>query len=107
MFIETKKFTVKKGYAENIINKFSRKRNENSTNERKKPQGLIDVTIMQKLRKEEHEEVVVMFRWESQQDHRNFKLSDAHKAGHKNKGEKPDFIINVSVDMYDVKHINM
>ena len=52
MFIETKKFTVKKGYAENIINKFSRPRNEDSTNERKKPQGLVDVTIMQKLRKE-------------------------------------------------------
>ncbi len=104
MFIETKKFTVKKGYAENIINKFSRK---NATTERKKPQGLIDVTIMQKLRKEENEEVIVMFRWESQEDHKNFKLSDAHKEGHKNKGEKPDFIINVSVDMYDVKHINM
>ncbi len=107
MFIETKKFTVKKGYAENIINKFSRPRNEDSTNERKKPQGLVDVTIMQKLRKEEHEEVIVMFRWESQEDHKNFKLSDAHKEGHKSKDEKPDFIINVSVDMYDVKHINM
>lgn len=107
MFIETKKFTVKKGYSENIINKFSRPRNEESTTERKKPQGLIDVTIMQKLRKEENEEVIVMFRWKSQEDHKNFKLSDAHKEGHKNKGEKPDFIINVSVDMYDVKHINM
>ena len=107
MFIETKTFTVKKGYAENIINKFSGSKEQDRNNERKKPKGLIDVTIMQKLRKEESEEVVVMFRWESQEEHRNFKLSDEHKAGHKNKGAKPEFIINVKIDMYDVKHINM
>ena len=107
MFIETKTFTVKKGYADNIINKFSRSKQSKNDNNRKKPEGLIDVTIMQKLRKEENEEVIVMFRWKSQEDHKNFKLSDAHKEGHKNKGEKPDFIINVSVNMYNVKHIDM
>lgn len=96
MFIETKRFTVKKGFADEIIKKFSGKKPG------QKMEGLVDFTLMKKLKSDETEEVMVEIRWENQEYFTAFKRSDAHKAGHANKPkEKPDFIVDVKVDLYN------
>ncbi|HAX73769.1 MAG TPA: antibiotic biosynthesis monooxygenase [Firmicutes bacterium] len=100
MFIEMKRFTVKRGNAEKIIEKFSGK-GKAATME-----GFIDFSIMKRLRKDETEEVLIQIRWEDQESFTKWKRSDAHKAGHANRPkERPDFIVDVSVDMYEVETI--
>lgn len=96
MFIETKRFIVKKGFSDEIIKKFSR------NGSARKMDGLVDFTIMKKLKSDETEEVMVEIRWENQEYFTNWKKSDAHKAGHANRGkERPDFIVDVKMDLYN------
>lgn len=51
------------------------------------------------------EEVIVVIRWESEDAWKAWEKSPEHIAGHRNnKGkERPEFIINVDVAMYEVK----
>ncbi|WP_282936562.1 antibiotic biosynthesis monooxygenase [Paenibacillus sp. RC67] len=70
--------------------------------------GLIDRTVMVNRKKQEDvEEVIVMIRWESVEDWKNWEKSDVHIQGHRqNNGKpKPDYIISTTVNMYEVKAV--
>lgn len=96
MFIEMKKFTVKKGFSDEIIKKFSEKKPVG------KIDGVVDFTIMKKLKSDETEEVIIEMRWENQEYFTNWKKSPAHKAGHANRvKEKPEFIVDVKMELYN------
>ncbi|MGL5314352.1 MAG: antibiotic biosynthesis monooxygenase [Peptostreptococcaceae bacterium] len=96
MFIETKRFTVKKGFSDEIVKKFSKKDPD------KKIDGVVDFTIMKKLKSDETEEVMVEIRWENQEYFTNWKKSPDHKAGHANRPkERPEFILDVKMDLYN------
>lgn len=98
MFVEVKTITVKKGFSEKVINRFSK------NSKVQEMEGFIDFTIMKKLRKEDTEELVIQIRWENQECFTNWKKSDTHKQMHSNKPkEKPEHIVNMSVDMYNVE----
>ncbi|MGM7634299.1 antibiotic biosynthesis monooxygenase family protein [Bacillus sp. Hm123] len=99
MFIETKTFTVKEGTSDLVV--------QNYTGEGiiEKFDGFIDLSVLVKKVRRGDEEVIVMIRWESEQDWKNWETSEEHLAGHRaSRGKpKPDHIINVTHGVYDVK----
>lgn len=68
-------------------------------------EGLIDRTVMVNRKKQDHGEVVVMIRWRSIEDWKNWEKSDIHVQGHREKRGKPapEYIISTTVNMYEVK----
>jgi len=71
-------------------------------------EGLIDkIFMVNRKKQEDQEEVVVMVRWRSVEDWKNWEKSDAHIQGHRqNHGKpKPEYIISTSVNMYEVKAV--
>lgn len=60
MFVQLRKMTVKEGYADKVIERFS------AEGIIEKQEGLIDVTVLEKNVRRGDEEVVVMIRWESE-----------------------------------------
>ncbi|ASZ63571.1 heme-degrading oxygenase HmoA [Bacillus subtilis] len=101
MFVQLRKMTVKEGYADKVIERFS------AEGIIEKQEGLIDVTVLEKNVRRGDEEVVVMIRWESEDHWKQWEKSDAHIAGHKaNKGKpKPDYLISTEVSMYHVRAV--
>ncbi|MFC0211527.1 antibiotic biosynthesis monooxygenase [Paenibacillus chartarius] len=102
MFIQTRTIVVKKGNAEQVVERFSQ------PGPMDEMEGLIDKTVMVNRKKQEdEEEVVVMIRWRSVEDWKNWEKSDAHIQGHRqNHGKpKPEFVISTTVNMYEVKSI--
>ncbi|MEO3946385.1 antibiotic biosynthesis monooxygenase [Gorillibacterium sp. CAU 1737] len=101
MMIQTRTVTVKAGYAEKVIERFSGSMAVDGM------EGLIDRTILVNRKKKDEEEVVMMIRWESIEAWKNWEKSDVHIQGHREKKEKPadDSILSVSVHMYDAVKI--
>jgi len=102
MFIQTRTTVVQKGKADLVLERFMKESPMDSM------EGLIDKTIMVNRKKQEdQEEVVVMVRWRSVEDWKNWEKSDAHIQGHRNKQgkPKPEHVISVSVNTYEVKAI--
>lgn len=99
MFIETKVFTIKEGHSEKLLTKFSQGGKMSLS------EGFLEFSVLKRMRKGEHEEIMVMTRWEDQKSFTNWKNSDAHKAGHSGKHERPDFIVDVRMDTYTVEKI--
>lgn len=101
MFVQMRKMTVKEGYAEQVVERFSQPGLIDQQ------EGFVDSTVMVKKVPRGEEEVIVMIRWESEEAWKNWEKSDAHIAGHKaNMGKpKPDYLLNVEVSRYEVKAV--
>lgn len=102
MLVQIRKIVVTKGSADLVVERFSK---EGPID---KMPGLIDKTVMVNRKKQkDQEEVVIMIRWRSVEDWKNWEKSDAHIQGHReNRGKpKPDYIIDVEVNMYEVKAV--
>ncbi|HHT7131793.1 TPA: heme-degrading monooxygenase HmoA [Bacillus cereus] len=99
MFIETKKFTVKEGTSNIVVERFT------GEGIIEKFEGFIDLSVLVKKVRRGDEEVVVMIRWESEEAWKNWETSEEHLAGHRaGRGKpKPDHIINVDHAVYYVK----
>lgn len=96
MFIQIKRIAVKKGFADEVIKKFSTSTTVERIN------GFAGLTIMKNVKESDTEEIMVELRWKTQDDYKNWKSSDEHKSSHANiKNEKPEFIIDVKVDLYN------
>lgn len=72
-------------------------------------EGLIDFSVMVNKNQKEHEEVMILIRWESQEAWKNWEKSDVHIQGHRDKrGQaKPEYVISSSVNMFDVKTVKV
>jgi heme oxygenase (staphylobilin-producing) len=101
MLIQTRTIVVQPGNADKVIERFSGSRPMDGR------EGLIDVTLMVKKRTKDHEEVVVMIRWESEQAWKNWEKSPEHIEGHRQNHGKtpPEYVISTTVSMYEVKAI--
>ncbi|PZD96428.1 antibiotic biosynthesis monooxygenase [Paenibacillus sambharensis] len=101
MFVQTRSIVVEKGFADQVVERFS------SEGAIDAMEGLVDRTVMVNRSSKEQEEVLVMIRWESEEAWKNWEKSDAHIQGHRdNRGKpKPEFIISSSVNMYNVKTV--
>lgn len=102
MLIQLRTIVVERGNADQLVEKFSQPGHIDGK------EGLIDRTVMVSKRNKETEEVVVMIRWESEEAWKNWEKDPVHIAGHREKRgqEKPSYIIESSVKMYDVKKVN-
>lgn len=101
MFIQLRTMAVQKGYSEQVAARFTKDGPMDEMN------GLIDRTVMVNTRGREQDEVVVMIRWESQEDWKNWEKSDAHLQGHRDKKaqEPPAYMISTTVKMYEVQAV--
>ncbi|KGE20108.1 antibiotic biosynthesis monooxygenase [Paenibacillus wynnii] len=101
MLIQTRTIVVEKGNADQVVDRFTQKSPIDSM------EGLLDKTVMVNKRKQDHEEVVVMIRWESIEAWKNWEKSDVHIQGHReNKGKPtPEYVISSTVNMYEVKAV--
>ena len=100
MLIQTRTITVKKGTADLVVERFM------GDSPMDTMEGLIDRTVMVNRKKQEdQEEVVVMARWRSVEDWKNWEKSDVHIQGHRQSAgkPKPEYVLNVAVNMYEVK----
>lgn len=99
MFVQLRKTVVKEGYADQVVNRFSKE------GIIEKQDGFIDLTVMVKKVRRGVEEVVVMVRWESEEHWKAWEKSPEHIAGHKARlGQpKPDYIISTEGGLYEIK----
>lgn len=103
MFVQTKAFVVKEGFADAIINRFSQ------AGPVEKSPGFVDLSVMVKRARKGEEEVLVMIRWESEAAWKGWETSEAHLEGHrKSAGQsKPEYVISSSHGVYDVKVVKL
>ncbi|TRZ38368.1 antibiotic biosynthesis monooxygenase [Niallia circulans] len=101
MFVITRTMIVKEGTSDLVVNKFS----QGGIVEEQ--EGFVDVSVYVKKVRRGDEEVLLIFRWESEEAWKNWEKSPAHIEGHrKNIGKpKPDHIISVKVDKYELKAV--
>ncbi|NUU76857.1 antibiotic biosynthesis monooxygenase [Paenibacillus xylanilyticus] len=101
MLIQTRSMVIEKGNSEKVLERFS-----GPTPVVDMP-GLIDFSVMVNKKSKEHEEVMVIIRWESEEAWKNWEKSDAHLQGHRNKRgqEKPAYLISTTVNMYEVQTV--
>ncbi len=101
MFVQLRTISVQKGNADEVVKRFGREGAIELC------EGYIDTSVMVKKakRQDEHEEVVVMVRWRSEEDWKNWEKSDAHIQGHRqNRGKTPpEYVVGSTHGHYDVK----
>ncbi|MCG7212308.1 antibiotic biosynthesis monooxygenase [Paenibacillus mucilaginosus] len=102
MLIQTRTIVVQQGKSDLVLERFSKESPMDAM------EGLIDKTIMVNRKKqEETEEVMIMIRWRSVEDWKNWEKSDTHIQGHRSGSgkTKPEHILSVTVNMYEVKGV--
>lgn len=99
MFVMTRTMVIEKGNSDKVLARFSAESPIDQMD------GLVDISVMVNRKSQEHEEVVVVIRWESQEAWKNWEKSDAHIQGHRNnKGQQPaSYIVSTTVNMYDAQ----
>jgi heme oxygenase (staphylobilin-producing) len=103
VLVQTRSIVVEKGHADKIVERFSKEGAVDSM------EGLMDISVMVNKNKKEHEEVLVMIRWESEEAWKNWEKSDAHIQGHREgRGQpKPEFVLGTTVGMYEVQTVKV
>lgn len=102
LLIQTRTIVVQKDKVDLVLERFSKESPMDAM------PGLIDKTVMVNRKKQEDTaEVVVMIRWNSLEDWKNWEKSDVHIQGHRQKigKPKPEHIISTTVNMYEVKTV--
>ncbi|KMY52725.1 hypothetical protein AC623_00930 [Bacillus sp. FJAT-27231] len=101
MFVQMRTIKTPEGNAKHVAERFS---GEGIV---EKQPGFVDRLVMAKKVRRGEEEVVVMIRWQSEDDWKRWEKSEAHIAGHKaNLGKpKPDYIISSDGALYDVEAV--
>ncbi|GAF64754.1 antibiotic biosynthesis monooxygenase [Alkalihalobacillus trypoxylicola] len=99
MFIQNKDFVVKEGTSQLVVDRFSGK------GIIEEQPGFLDMSVLVKKQRRGDEEVIVMIRWESEEDWKNWEKSDIHLEGHRqSRGKpKPEHIIDFKQNVYEVK----
>jgi heme oxygenase (staphylobilin-producing) len=99
MFYQIKRIVVKEGYSEQLVERFSKRGGL-----LEQQSGFLDKQVLVKKVRRGDEEVLIVVRWESEVDWKNWEKHPDHIAGHKaNIGKpKPEFIIESSQDVYEL-----
>lgn len=88
MFVEMKTIIVKPGTSHLIVENFQAKNAMADMN------GFIDKRIFVRSRNKEEEKVIVTIRWDSEEAYKGWKKNPVNIAGHREKREKPEYIID-------------
>ncbi|WP_046174327.1 antibiotic biosynthesis monooxygenase family protein [Domibacillus indicus] len=94
MFVEMKTITVKPGTSHLVVENFQGK------NAMADMDGFIDKQIYVRSRNKEEEKVIIVIRWESEETYKAWKKSPIHVAGHREKREKPEYIIDFANETF-------
>lgn len=97
MLIQLRTFTLEKGHVDTFVEKMREPHPVDAFD------GMMERTILSFTRKKSEDEIVMMLRWRSKEDWMNWERSDVHLAGHREKKEKPSFIKQVEVKMYEAE----
>lgn len=99
MYVQIRKTVVTEGNSEHVVNRFGK---EGSI---EKQDGFIDLSVMVKKPRRGEEEVIILIRWESEEQWKKWETSEEHLAGHRaNRGKpKPEYVIRAENDYYKVK----
>jgi heme oxygenase (staphylobilin-producing) len=100
MFYQIKKITVKEGFSDQVVERFSKQGGL-----QEQMPGFIEKQVLVKKVRRGDEEILVMVKWESEEAWKNWEKSPEHIAGHKAKrgNPKPDYVVETSQDLYEVK----
>lgn len=98
MFYQIKRIVVKEGFSDQVVERFSKRGGL-----MEQQSGFLDKQVLVKKVRRGDEEILVVVRWESEQDWKNWEKSPEHIAGHKAKRgtEKPEYIVESSQDLYE------
>ncbi|MEH7343324.1 antibiotic biosynthesis monooxygenase [Bacillus sp. JJ1532] len=98
MFYQIKQMVVKEGFSDTVVERFS------GEGLIEKQPGFVDLQVLVKNVRRGDEEVLVLVRWETEKDWKNWEKSPEHIAGHRAKAgkSKPDYIIESSQNVYTV-----
>lgn len=103
MFVLQRTVVVQKGFADKVVERFG------APGILEQNEGFIDLSVMVKegKRGDEHDEVLVVIRWDSKDAWKNWEKSDAHIQGHREKRGKPqpEFIVSTAHAAYEVKAV--
>jgi len=101
LFIQTRSIVVEKGNSDKVVERFS------APGPLEEMEGLLDISVMVNKKSKEHEEVIVLIRWASEEAWKNWEKSDAHIQGHRNSRgqEPPAYVLGTTVNMYEVKTV--
>lgn len=101
MLVQIRTMVVEKGSGDKVVERFSQ---PGILDER---EGLIDVSVMVNKRTKDHDEVVAMIRWESEEAWKAWEKSPEHIQGHREKKNNtpPEYMISTTVGMYEVKAV--
>jgi len=96
-----RKTIVSEGNSDKVVERFSK------AGVIEEQAGFVDLAIMVKKVRSGNEEVIIMIRWESEEDWKNWEKSEVHMAGHKaNAGKpKPEFYVSSEAGLYEVKAV--
>lgn len=97
MVIVTNTSNITLGNSHKLIERF------NKTGKIEFFSGFLGLEVLKTERLKDHDEVVVMTRWESLDDFRKWSVSDAFKAAHKGDAGRPDYIISNKITYYEVE----
>lgn len=101
MWVESKTITIKEGFEDQIVQRFS----EQGAIE--KFPGFIDLSVLvQKPRKGE-QQIQVLIRWESEAHWKAWEKSDVHIEGHRRQRQqgKPEYVLGSAHAAYEVKAV--
>ncbi|KAB2328482.1 antibiotic biosynthesis monooxygenase [Cytobacillus depressus] len=98
MFYQIKRMIVKEGFSDTIVERF---KGEGLI---EKQPGFVDLQVLVKKVRRGDEEVLVLVRWESEEDWKNWEKSPEHISGHRAKAgkPKPDYVIESSQNVYSM-----
>jgi len=96
MFLQMKRFVVKEGYGQHMIERFQ------SQSLITEQPGFLKRTILEKKVRRGEEEIILLIQWESEEAWKNWEKSPAHIQGHRERAgkPKPDFILESSNGVY-------
>lgn len=99
MFYQIKRMVVKEGFSSTVVERFQKE------GMLEKQPGFEALEVLVKKVRRGEEEVLVVVRWKSEEDWKNWEKSPEHIAGHKaNIGKpKPEYIIESGQNVYEVK----
>lgn len=102
MFVQVRRNTVRKGYAEKAVERFL----QSISSVLEKQPGFVEVKVMvKKARRNEEDEVMILIFWESEEYWKQWEKSEVHIAMHKaSRGKpKPEYMLHSEVGHYELQ----
>ncbi|MBM6618944.1 antibiotic biosynthesis monooxygenase family protein [Bacillus suaedaesalsae] len=98
MFLQLKSFKVTEGHADKMVERFA------GRGVIEEQPGFIDLSVFKKKQRRGDEEVIVLVRWESEENWKAWETSEIHLQGHRENQGKPGpaYILEGNQQVYNM-----